>query len=1707
MKLLRTVICTLICFILFSPIINAQTFDASNVTLDDRWAYGPSYGVEVLTTWDHGGGAQDYVFMGNGGYLVWYEVSTPTAPVEVAKVGIMEPLWAIAVEVFSATEAYIYLADDASGLRIIKATWAAGPVYTLAEVGSYDTQGQAFDVTLGQFADLYSVKFYDSSTGWTVGSTGRILGTTDGGTIWNHETSETDNLLNSVYFYGNNYGWAVGNAPAAGTPTILNTTDAGGTWTAQTPPATLGATDHLNGVFFFNNNTGWAVGDNGTIIKTIDGGYNWTDYSVGGGHLRDVHFISATNGWVVGAGGRILNSANGGLTWPTDQSLSVADQLEDIFFLGDNLNGWIVGDNGLITFTTDAAVADLWDSNDFYDGTGTHLWGVHFTDANNGWAVGNAGNVLMTTTGGINDPAWSDQQVGSNRLRSVYFTSATNGWAVGDNGTFLMTSDGTSWTYRYGQYAYVADGRIPGTLTSNNALVFDVTDKTNPRLVGFYPAGGEARSVAYYNNHLYVSYIDNPGAAEPEQISNNALRALDVLDPNNVRQEAIISGADASWGNTAKPYDIALDPTNNYVYVADNAAFRAFAVSTNLGDPIDVAGTPGFTLGGTFSTNIDNARGVYYVNTEQYAYVADGNNKLHSIDVTTTPGTPTAGGMDATDGASRSVAHDATNNFTYTTLGPDGFQVNTDVVGLVDQFSDVPVMIGDGVALPRAPTEGGYTRDVAVSGTDAFIADTDDGVRKINLAVSPPEQSAILKVPHFDETTETPVGITVSNNLVYVAASHAGLKILKTADLTLDGANSHIETDGQATGIAVSGNFAYVADGPGVDQRGALRIIDLDATSGTFRTIIGNYADFTNGGTSGTAGDHNALDVVVRGNRAFVAVDKQGLWIIDVTTKTAPAYITHVVMAGDVYAVDVDVLGRYAYVADGADGLRIVDVDPTSPTYQQIWNYDLGDFSARDVSVVGNYAYVAYGTHGLRVVNISNPQLPTPAGHLNTGDDAYAVAVQGENVYIADNEDGLFATTNDLVALTYYTLANEATYGGTFVQPTGKSMPLVIKTILLQGSDTIQPGDEIGIFDGDLLVGRATYTGSEVTEIDVWLKYIDPYTGFEFPGATPGHNMIYRVYNKSLAVEISAYATYLTGDGRFTETQLITVVDVLTAWQLNHFNDILPPHRSTGQWQKITIRDNIKINRVPISVGDEIAVYDHEVGRLVGAAAYASDVVIYAWLEASLPHVTLAGAIRGNTIEFRIWDTSATIEYLARPTYDDSTTSKTFGNNDLIVILLEAFTDMTQTITISQNKLNLISFNVDPVDAADKQISSMLDHVDHIQVTQNDLGQYYLPGRSPVVDQIGVVDLYRGYQVYYKYPAGAGVEPVTQDIINEGFELVPEDGTIDLNQSVRMIGNPYQVAYYASQVFADIEANQQLVVLWDDDGNVWIPKYNFGGAVDVNTIDDDGDADPTNDGLRPGKGYKIYINTPRTFTYPAPASLTAVSKQRPALAKEKTERLSKEFAHFTVQKTGLAYPIIITDARASLEEGDEIGLFTGDLCVGAGTFNGNYPAVVVAWESFKVDDYEAPGFTKGDPIMVRVWRITDRREYDIPIVTQEDKVPVFGEGPMLTFGLGDIQGLEVLPTTFELDQNFPNPFNPETSIPYQLPEESRVRIMIYNTMGQIIRALIDETKEAGRHTVTWDGRNEQGLRVSSGVYFVRMKAGDYTKIQKMTLIQ
>ena len=170
--------------------------------------------------------------------------------------------------------------------------------------------------------------------------------------------------------------------------------------------------------------------------------------------------------------------------------------------------------------------------------------------------------------------------------------------------------------------------------------------------------------------------------------------------------------------------------------------------------------------------------------------------------------------------------------------------------------------------------------------------------------------------------------------------------------------------------------------------------------------------------------------------------------------------------------------------------------------------------------------------------------------------------------------------------------------------------------------------------------------------------------------------------------------------------------------------------------------------------------------------------------------------------------------------------------------------------------------------------------------------------------------------------------------------------------------------------------------------------------------------------------------------------------------------------------------------------------------------DGSGPCLVdddmIAYDDFHVERTDKYLYAFGDTI--RPGDIIDNIQgvftysfgtYKISVRDQNDWGAVVGINP----------DYKPIPYAYKLQQNFPNPFNPETRIYFEIPQAHDVTIMIYNMLGQQIRTLVKENFKAGQHVVNWNGKNDHGLLVPTGVYIYRIKAGNFIAAKKMVMLK
>lgn len=300
---------------------------------------------------------------------------------------------------------------------------------------------------------LNTVYFIDSLTGWAAGSYS-LIHTTDGGITWEYQDPGQYLANPSLCFTDADHGWLTG-----GDHIIFHTSNGGLTWESQS--WTTGSTyESLSEIFFVDVMHGWAVGGahtNGVppsyfILNTTNGGDTWNvQYMEDGIRLNGVYFTDMQHGWAVGLQGIILHTSNGGQTWDVQPSGTNSISFSDVAF-SDQFNGWVVGYesgyHGYVYHTSDGGSS--WQLQlDLLQGS---LLGVCFASNSTGWISGVSGTevggmVYMTYDGGTNWNLCTYDSVRS--LRKIYCSDSLHIWSVGSIGSIISSSDGgTTWAHQ-----------------------------------------------------------------------------------------------------------------------------------------------------------------------------------------------------------------------------------------------------------------------------------------------------------------------------------------------------------------------------------------------------------------------------------------------------------------------------------------------------------------------------------------------------------------------------------------------------------------------------------------------------------------------------------------------------------------------------------------------------------------------------------------------------------------------------------------------------------------------------------------------------------------------------------------------------------------------------------------------------------------------------------------------------------------------------------------------------------------------------------------------------------------------------------------------------------------------------------------------------------------------------------------------------------
>lgn len=477
-----------------------------------------------------------------------------------------------------------------------------------------------------------------------------------------------------------------------------------------------------------------------------------------------------------------------------------------------------------------------------------------------------------------------------------------------------------------GSYAYVADAYY-------GLVIFDISDPANPERKGGYDIGADpltdkfAFDVSVSGSYAYLATVDS------------GLMAIEITNPSNPQFAGDYTGY---WVTGIK----AMGTMAYCACLMDG--FRIVDMSNPLA-PLEL-GYEDTVL--AFGVNVFGS----------VAYVYDSMDYLWPVDVSD-PSNPTALTTYAMENP-LGIYVDETNNIAYVANGWIGLTI----LDVTDPSSPSEYISID--------TEGNAL-GVYHMNDYAFLACSEYGLVVID--VTPPSQASIIG-SFF--TGDGSSGVVVEENIAFIAGNYAGLGIY---DVTDPSNPSEITfTDTYNNGISFFENLVYLID----DDE--IIIVDVSSPQNPFERGYEWLYGYSK-------------DLFIDWPYAYVAIGVDGVSIVDVNNPSNPIEVFVYDQADDAYGVHVS--NNYLYIADGDNGLNIVEIsNPLNPI--NVVTVPMPD-TAMDVFVKGDYAYVAINESGLRIVDISIPTSPAPKSTFNTNGNALDVFVIGGFAYIADGLEGM----------------------------------------------------------------------------------------------------------------------------------------------------------------------------------------------------------------------------------------------------------------------------------------------------------------------------------------------------------------------------------------------------------------------------------------------------------------------------------------------------------------------------------------------------------------------------------------------------------------------------------------------------------------------------------------------------------------------------
>ncbi|MDP8287164.1 MAG: PKD domain-containing protein, partial [Candidatus Electryonea clarkiae] len=514
--------------------------------------------------------------------------------------------------------------------------------------------------------------------------------------------------------------------------------------------------------------------------------------------------------------------------------------------------------------------------------------------------------------------------------------------------------------------------------------------------------------------------------------------------------------------------------------------------------------------------------------------------------------------------------------------------------------------------------------------------------------------------------------------------------------------------------------------------------------------------------------------------------------------------------------------------------------------------------------------------------------------------------------------------------------------------------------------------------------------------------------------------------------------------------------------------------------------------------GDEIGIFDGElcVGAAILTGVISADRDILQMVASADDPTTgeIDGFTDGNTIIYRLWDASEVTEITyVLPTY--TLGDGTFSQLGTAMVELAGFGYVEQTIGLLAG-WNMISFYNEPDNMDMMAIMQGLIDAGELFKVQDEGGLALVELPPPIGWYNGIGDMATTEGYYIKVLADT--------------QLYTVGSPVSLSIEITLLAGWNMMSYPCQNPQNALSVLQPLI-----DAGVLEKVQNEAGLAIVELPPPIGWYNGIGDFL-PGEGYYIKVNANVTLIINCNLESVDCGKvKRESINKVKNQTPQlRETTHFIPiwdNNPYMAMNVFVTSLEIeglSIEPGDELGIFDGDICVGSAFIEDDELISLIASTDDPLTE-EIDGFTEGNEMSFRFWDSSEDTviELTVTVISGDETFASLGTSVLdleiMTTGISD----DPIPTVTKLDSNYPNPFNPETTINFSIKESGHVTLEIYNIKGQKVKTLVNDVKNAGYHSVVWDGTDDNRNPVSSGIYLYKMNGGNQIMLKKMLLVK